>query len=204
MAPTYAVAADVVDIATDRALPTDAFLVDTNVWYWQTYTRASQSVVAPPNPRQVRIYPNYLSGALRQKSQLLRCGLSLSELSHLIEKVEHELCGRPLTFKEFRHIAAERVKVTGEIRASWAQVEQMTELLEANIERDLIGKSLSRMDGSGVDAVDAMMVEAAIRAGVRQVITDDGDFCCVPGMMIFTGNRAVIEAARAANRLVKR
>ena len=44
-----------------------------------------------PNPRQTRLYPGYLHNALRSKSRLLRCGLSLGELCHLIEQVEYEL-----------------------------------------------------------------------------------------------------------------
>jgi len=41
MAINYVVQAEIVDIRTDAPLASDSFLVDTNVWGWTTYTRAS-------------------------------------------------------------------------------------------------------------------------------------------------------------------
>jgi hypothetical protein len=40
MPPRYNVRARVIDISTDTPRPTDAFLVDTNVWYWCAYSDA--------------------------------------------------------------------------------------------------------------------------------------------------------------------
>ena len=188
-----------------RLFPFDPppFFVDTNVWYWQTYTRASQSSNAP-NPRQTRLYPGYLHNALRSKSRLLRCGLSLGELCHLIEKVEYELAHGAMTPKEFRHVPAERAKVVGEMKAAWAQVEGMTELLDADVDAALTVESIKRITVSAVDPYDALMIEAALRAGVTQVLTDDGDFCTLSGITMFTANRGVLQAAKAAGKLVKR
>jgi hypothetical protein len=39
MAINYTVQAEVVDISADTPKTEDAFLVDTNVWYWLTYSR---------------------------------------------------------------------------------------------------------------------------------------------------------------------
>jgi hypothetical protein len=39
------------------------------------------------------------------------------------------------------------------------------------------------------------MVENMAKAGVVQVLTDDGDFCTVPGIHVFTANQSVISAA---------
>ena len=47
MAINYTVQAEVVDISADTPKTEDAFLVDTNVWYWLTYSRASQSARPP-------------------------------------------------------------------------------------------------------------------------------------------------------------
>ena len=36
------VQAEVIDITTDNPQPNESFLVDTNVWLWQTYSRFSE------------------------------------------------------------------------------------------------------------------------------------------------------------------
>ena len=90
MAIHYNIRADVIDIRNDIPKPEDTFLVDTNVWYRLTYTRASQAD-APPKSYQASDYPSYIGKALSAKSNLRRCGLSLSEVAHLIEKTEREI-----------------------------------------------------------------------------------------------------------------
>lgn len=42
------------------------------------------------------------------------------------------------------------------------------------------------------------------KAGIVQVITDDGDYVTVPGIKVFTANRNVIEAARNQGKLITR
>jgi len=87
MAVNYLIHADVIDIRQDVPKPDDIFFVDTNVWYWLAYTRASQST----QPYQIHAYPSYIGNAISVRSQLHRCGLSLAELAHLIEKTEWEI-----------------------------------------------------------------------------------------------------------------
>ena len=48
------------------------------------------------------------------------------------------------------------------------------------------------------------MAQAMTAAGVTQILTDDGDYCTVPGIQVFTANRPVIDAARAQGKLVAR
>jgi hypothetical protein len=43
MPVNYTVQAEVVDIRSDTPKKEDIFLVDTNVWYWYTYTNGSIS-----------------------------------------------------------------------------------------------------------------------------------------------------------------
>lgn len=43
MAVNYVIAADIIDVRVDTPKPEDVFLVDSNVWYWMTYTKASLS-----------------------------------------------------------------------------------------------------------------------------------------------------------------
>ena len=79
--------ADVIDIISDNPRQEDIFLVDTNVWYWQTYTKAS-ILSKPWNQYQVQQYPSYLNKALAANSLLSYCGLSLMELVHSVERSE--------------------------------------------------------------------------------------------------------------------
>lgn len=80
MAVNHTVRSAVVDIRQDAPKQEDVFLVDTNVWYWLAY---GASVTA--KLYQTKDYPAFIKKAIFAKSQLCCCGLSLSELAHLIE-----------------------------------------------------------------------------------------------------------------------
>jgi hypothetical protein len=64
--------------------------------------------------------------------------------------------------------------------------------------------AIVRIQRESVDGYDLLLLEAAAGSGVTQVITDDGDYCCVPHIRMFTNNRGVIGAARAQGRLLVR
>jgi hypothetical protein len=106
MSVNYAIQAEVIDLRSDRPQSSDSFLVDTNVWYWLTYSRASQSG-HPPKSYQLNRYPAYMGKAQSANAKLLHCGLSLAELAHLIEKTEREIFNRAsglsISNKEYRH-----------------------------------------------------------------------------------------------------
>lgn len=53
------VRATVIDITSDQPKEGDRFLVDTQVWYWLTYSR-SQNTTQPPKDYQVEQYPTYI------------------------------------------------------------------------------------------------------------------------------------------------
>lgn len=55
-----------------------------------------------------------------------------------------------------------------------------------------------------VDGYDMFILLAMTRAGITQVITDDGDYCTVAGLHVFTANRNVIERASDQGELVTR
>lgn len=82
MAVNYLIRAQVIDIKHDNPKQDDAFFVDTNVWYWFTYTRTSLGD-HPPKNYQVGDYPSYIKKALTTRSKLYSCGLSLAEFSAL-------------------------------------------------------------------------------------------------------------------------
>lgn len=204
MAVNYTVQANVVDIRRDTPKREDAFLVDTNVWYWMTYTKASNSA----QPHQTRHYPAYIGKVLSVKSRLHHCGLSLNELSHIIEGTERNIFNRSnpgIGTKEFRHnFPAERSNVVEEIKTAWKQVGTMSESLELTVNADLTDMALQRMATESLDGYDLFLLEAMSEAGIQNIITDDGDYATVPGIQLFTANKNVIKTARNQGKLVRR
>jgi predicted nucleic acid-binding protein len=207
MAIHYTIRAEVVDIRHDVPRPNDTFLVDTNVWYWITYPRASQAH-QPPRLYQTSDYPAYLSQAISAKARLLRCGLSLTELAHLIEKTEREIFIRshgPVPTKEYRHNhPSERSHVVAEIQAAWGQVKMMAVPIDILVDEPTTDAALRRLTSEPLDGYDLLILEAIAKVGVVQVITDDGDFASVPGLQVFTSNQNVIQAARHQGKLLRR
>lgn len=86
----YRVRAQVVDLRSDTPRSTDKFYVDSNVWFWTTYSNVQYSP-GPPRTYQTKEYPQYLKQARHQKAELAWCGLSLSELAHVIENTEFKI-----------------------------------------------------------------------------------------------------------------
>lgn len=213
MAINYTVQAEVIDITADTPKAGDTFLVDTNVWYWLTYTRASQSA-RPPLRYQTSNYPNYTNAALGAGARIFQSCLSLAELTHLIEKAEYEIFAQanPTIFpnpnkfdKNFRHDCNnERKQTVSEIQAAWAQVSSLAEPLTISIDTTKATTALTRLQTEKVDGYDLFILESMSSNSVAQVITDDGDFVSVPGIQVFTANRTVLRAARAQGRLMTR
>ena len=80
------VQAQVLDIQNDTPKSSDSFLIDTNVWFWITYSKTGVH-----SPARTQQYTRFVSRALRGRAKLYYCGLSLAELAHLIEKAEREI-----------------------------------------------------------------------------------------------------------------
>jgi len=200
MAINYSIQAEVVNITTDSPKADDVFLVDTNVWYWMTYPNATSYV-----PSQLANYPGYLNKALAADSKIHHSGLSLAELSHLIEKTEREIYERSngtIRPKEYRHnLSGERSRVSSEIKAAWCQVVSMADPLAVTIDGITATAALNRLQTEKLDGYDLFILESMKNHGVIQVITDDGDFATVSGIQVFTANRNVIAAAKNQGKL---
>ncbi len=201
------VLAQVVDIASDTPNDQDTFFVDTNAWLWTTYSRVGLSP-KPPLQHQVRNYPLYLANAFGSKAKLLRCGLSLAELAHLVEKTEREIYIRAngvIKPKVYRHnLPAERIRVVAEIQTSWAQVEMIATDIEVLINETSTDAALANFSLYPLDGYDLFILEAMKKAGVNQIITDDGDYAAVPGLQMFTCNRNILNLARQQGKIVVR
>jgi hypothetical protein len=63
---------------------------------------------------------------------------------------------------------------------------------------------VSRLQTQRIDGYDALFLEAAATQKVSSVISDDGDFCTIAGLTLFTANSNVINAAAAQKRLITR
>jgi hypothetical protein len=209
MPVNYAVKSAVVDLRNDTPKATDRIYVDTNAWFWTVYSNVQFSP-APPNQNQKQEYPGFLKRVLNMGGQLHWCGLSLSELAHLIERTEYDIYSRttsaPLKPKEYRHnLTAERARVVQEIQMTWGAVESMASCLNApEINAALTTAALQDFAQLPVDGYDLFAIRALNAAGITQVISDDGDFCCVPGITLFTANQNVITTARAQGKFRQR
>jgi len=207
MAVNYVIVADVIDIRVDSPKPEDVFLVDSNVWYWMTYTRASL-VMEPWTLSRVRDYPGFVNKAIATSAKLYRCALSFSELAHTIEKSEREIFEKtsgPIRTKEYRHNEPkERLNVVSEVQAAWGQVKTMALSLDVTINDTITDAALKRFEKECVDGYDLFLLETMSNQKVIQIITDDGGFATVAGIRVFTANQNVIAAAQKQGKFIKR
>jgi len=202
----YNVLADVIDLRKDQPKEKDAFLVDTNVWLWMTYSKASR------NPQyQATDYPNYISKVKVAKGNLYYCGLSIAELAHVIEKTEKEIYEQinnlpaPIKPKEYRHnYPTEHSKVEAEIESSYDLIKKMANLLDLIINASAVDSAFVQQKGLFLDGYDLLLLEAMKQSSIHQIITDDWDFATVPNILVFTANRNIISAARQQSKLIVR
>ncbi|MBF0553257.1 MAG: PIN domain-containing protein [Nitrospirae bacterium] len=203
----YTIHANIVDINADTPKLDDLFLVDTNVWFWMTYSKVTSNA-----PKQWPYYPAYLNKALATGSSVRHVGLSLAELAHIIERTEREIYNKThkkkysdKEAKAYRHnLAAERTRVAAEIKTAWLQVENLAIPLNQTIDAVTVTSALNRIQTENVDGYDLFILESMKAHGVIKVITDDGDFATVSGIEVFTANRNVINAASAQGKVIVR
>ena len=203
MAVNLAIKSTVFDIATDTPSKLDHFFVDSNVWYWMTYSSAS-STFTPALPYQIKAYPNYIKNSLQNGSNLLHCNISLLEITSLIERMEHEIYKfiKNVTPKEYRHNEpVERARVVKEISSAWGAVKSMSKSIQLMVDDSITQNIEKSLGGFPMDANDYFILEFLKENAIDQIITDDGDFSTVPGLKVFTANRNVINIARVQGKL---
>ena len=202
------VRAQIVDIRADTPKNSDVFLVDTNAWYWLFYSRASQ-VPKGPQSYQLADYPVFLKAAINAGAALNCYGLTFAELAHNIEKAEREIyeaqVSKTIKAKPFRHdYPNQRRKLVSLMTDTWADVLSVSTMLDLDMDNDFMRSALTLFPSVGLDGYDLFMAEAALKAGVTKIVTDDGDYATVPGLMIFTANYRVIQEASQVGKLIKR
>ncbi|MCE2720790.1 MAG: hypothetical protein ACK6A9_06280 [Dolichospermum sp.] len=199
--PNYKVEAEVFNIQSDTPKADDIFLVDSNVWYWYSYTNASTNAL----PYQISHYPTYVNKANITGSRLLYSGLSLGELAHLIEEEERKFFNPNLRAKIYRHnYISERNKVVHEVQTAWGIVTSVADCAEILVDENTTNESLLRFQTQLLDGYDLLILEAMNKVGVKKIITDDGDYLTVPGIQVFTANNNFINTARNQGKLLVR
>lgn len=135
------VQADIVDIRSDVPQSDDVFLVDTNVWLWETYGNATLLARHKPSAdRKSREYSAYLGRVIPAGAGLKYSGLILAELAHVIEKIEWEIFKRQnnfpkLTAKEYRHnYPQERSIVAAIVQGAWSQVTMLASSVDLTMD----------------------------------------------------------------------
>jgi predicted nucleic acid-binding protein len=201
------VAATVRDIRQVEPSPEDEFLVDTNAWYWVTYSRASTLAVDQQAKYQKQHYSGFIKKALERGAILHRCELSLAELCHTIEDCERRIFAeyvgcREVPAKEHRHCEdEERDEVVSEIESAWGQVVQMSQCLELAANSATSADVLKDLRRCRVDGYDLFILQAMKKGGITRIVTDDSDFATVAELEVFTCNRGLIDLAGQQGRL---
>lgn len=198
------------DIRSFEPRPEQAFLVDTNAWYWITYSRATLLVASGrPTTRQHEQYLRFIKRALDVGCTIVRCDLSLTELAHRIEDTEkkiyeyHAGAGQAISLKDYRTIAEQRKRVVSEVTNAWAQVTSMSENCEFTIGGEVTKGALKSFKDFPMGGYDLFLLEAMKQKGLQAILTDDRDFSCVSGISILTSNVRVIQEAQEAGCLIQ-
>lgn len=202
MAFNGTILSNIYNLETFTPSSNDSFFVDTNIWYWLTYSKG-----IPQKRPFLNKYNNFISLALGNNSNLYHSGLSLSELAHIIEgterKIHEQLIQKTIATKEFRYnYPNERNAAINEIETSWLQVESLAQQIDLNICKPLTTTCLQNMNTNTLDGYDLMIHESMIQSGITNIITDDGDFTSIHGINVFTLNKNVLSCAATQNKLM--
>jgi hypothetical protein len=198
--------ADIIDITTDTPQQSDIFFVDTNIWFWQTYTNAAFTA----KRYQITDYPNYINKTRQNGATLTYSGLTLAELAHIIEKTEYDIYVQSngyLHFKKYRHdYPTERANVVAEVQFTWRRIKKIAIPIDLTVDDATTDAAINRFTTQAVDGYDLLMLEAISKAGAGtvKIITDDMDYSVVPGIQVFTSNKYVIQDAAMQKKLVRR
>ncbi|MBS9383810.1 MAG: hypothetical protein HEQ24_06045 [Dolichospermum sp. BR01] len=198
--------ADIIDIKTDTPQQSDIFFVDTNIWFWQTYTNAAFTAKS----YQITDYPNYINKTRQNGATLTYSGLTLAELAHIIEKTEYDIYVQSngyLHFKKYRHdYPTERANVVAEVQFTWRRIKKIAIPIDLTVDDATTDAAINRFTTQAVDGYDLLMLEAISKAGAGtvKIITDDMDYSVVPGIQVFTSNKYVIQDAAMQKKLVRR
>jgi hypothetical protein len=203
------VAASIVDIR-NRVDFSDinSLVVDTNAWFWLTYTGDFAEDDKPHGSKLVH-YPNFISTCLSNNVDLKYTIISLAEIHKLTEVSLYKhykswVDNDDITFKNYRYKeTAQRQDFLDEYEAMYEQINGMGEHIPTfdNIGEypdTLLRESKEKL----LEIADIIILKSAARLNISDIITDDGDFATVEDITVYTANDKIIEAAKANELLL--
>jgi PIN domain nuclease of toxin-antitoxin system len=199
MAESLEVKADVIDIRRSKPINPTRIMVDSQVWFWLFYSKASIKATA----YQAIEYPKFIKTMLDAKSEFLASQFSYFEILHNIEKTEAFIKSKRTPQKVFRHqFPTARVAIIEETDATWASVAEMAKVVYNNLDAETLKRMRTKSHACLVDGYDYILIDAIESSGLSSVLTDDSDICTVAGLTVYTANPKAIVAATNQGRLI--
>ncbi len=74
----------------------------------------------------------------------------------------------------------------------------------AVVDAGTTANALQELKARVLDGYDVFSLHTALTSGAGSILSDDGDFCVVPQVTLFTANRSVLAAAQTQGKLLVR
>lgn len=180
-------------------------LLDANVAYWLTYTKASNPALRDAHRVKslVRDYSRYVAAFQRSGGVLLTCAFTFVEVANTIEHTELDLFQQqhgPTKLKDFRRTGA-RAGVTAEIGTAWSLLSSISTYVDQPFPSP--PNMLALVQSAEIDAGDAVVAAFAHAHTDGCVLTDDADFIGIDKLEVHTANAEAIKSARRAKRFLR-
>ncbi|HSH25740.1 MAG TPA: hypothetical protein VLA13_09430 [Massilibacterium sp.] len=180
-----------------------SLVVDTNAWFWTTYTGDFAPDDKPYGPAMVH-YPNFLGNCLSENISLKYSTISLAELHKLTEVSLYKLYKSwieddQITFKNYRfEEPAQRKDFLEEFESMYSQINTMADHLPTfdHVGEKYIGRLVKASLEEYLEIADLVIIKSAESINITDFITDDGDFATMEGITVYTANNKVVEAAK--------
>jgi hypothetical protein len=196
----------VIQIAGYSPQPGDKILVDSNILVWLSYNRVRKPIDYDP-----QLYLGFVKKAGDVGAQFWHCPIQLSELASTIEDEEwfharhnEGLNETTLPRKEFRARTEARKNVVKLTRNSWSWISEefAPNCAEMCLTAAEAVRALERFDHERMDTYDIFIAEAMSQNNIPCILTADRDFADSTGLIVLTGHKKLIDAARQEGRLL--
>jgi hypothetical protein len=219
------VQANIVDIDNRASALPPTLVADANILYWIFYPNFATLAAAGgrgPAYYQRNKYPAYWVRAARNGCRFYTGSSTIGEYAKTAEYAEIEAiwltdpspphpnpsspshsfnasvckCAR-------YHYSSQVVGIRSDIEITIRSILRTVTLLDLPASASTLNtQACSSWLNSLGDFPDAVLVSTAIAQGVANILSDDSDLATFPGITLYTVNRYVITAARAAGRLL--
>jgi len=170
--------------------------IDTNVLLWTFYGNLIRSV-----RYQRTHYPNFLSNAITaNRTALYTTYSNIFEALHVIENNEYEiylasqnLTKNDVSYKDYRTIASERIKLKGTLSVFYNAVKAAINIEDFTENKEILIKEfLDLYLLHQYDFYDFNLIKFSNKNNIKAILTDDIDFKSYQGLInginIYTAN----------------